>query len=226
MEIVEHISSVYANGWVSWVLLALLLLLVLNRSAGMGVIGSLRSVFSQSERVYGAQSRAWGSEVCEWLFRIGVLAMAVWVLVIGNGRLDMGYGRLAIGYGAMGYAKVLGVVLGVYIVQRLVLRGVGYVFVSRKQLTAAMEQYNAICSAACVCLYPIVLVVMNVPAAHLAQILCGAVLVAFVGMIVWKSIRLFYTNILSLLYILLYIIFLEIMPIMVIFSVAKLIISL
>ena len=226
MEIVEHISSVYANGWVSWVLLALLLLLVLNRSAGMGVIGSLRSVFSQSERVYGAQSRAWGSEVCEWLFRIGVLAMAVWVLVIGNGRLDMGYGRLAIGYGAMGYAKVLGVVLGAYIVQRLVLRGVGYVFVSRKQLSAAMEQYNAICSAACVCLYPIVLVVMNVPAAHLAQILCGAVLVAFVGMIVWKSIRLFYTNILSLLYILLYIIFLEIMPIMVIFSVAKLIISL
>lgn len=219
MEIVEHISSVYANGWVSWVLLALLLLLVLNRSAGMGVIGSLRSVFSQSERVYGAQSRAWGSEVCEWLFRIGVLAMAVWVLVIGNGRL-------AIGNGAMGYAKVLGVVLGVYIVQRLVLRGVGYVFVSRKQLSAAMEQYNAICSAACVCLYPIVLVVMNVPAAHLAQILCGAVLVAFVGMIVWKSIRLFYTNILSLLYILLYIIFLEIMPIMVIFSVAKLIISL
>ena len=216
---VPHILSVYANAWTGWVMLALLLLLVLNHTPQYSLIGSVKNVFSHAERVYGAQSRAWGSEVCEWLFRIGVLAMAVWVLVIGNGRL-------AIGNGAMGYAKVLGVVLGVYIVQRLVLRGVGYVFVSRKQLSAAMEQYNAICSAACVCLYPIVLVVMNVPAAHLAQILCGAVLVAFVGMIVWKSIRLFYTNILSLLYILLYIIFLEIMPIMVIFSVAKLIISL
>ena len=207
-------------------MLALLLLLVLNHSPQYSLIGSVKNVFSHAERVYGAQSRAWGSEVCEWLFRMGVLAMAVWALVIGNGRLDMGYGRLAIGNGAMGYAKVLALVLAVYVVQRLVLRGVGYVFVSRKQLSAAMEQYNAICSAACVCLYPIVLVVMNVPAAHLAQILCGAVLVAFVGMIVWKSIRLFYTNILSLLYILLYIIFLEIMPIMVIFSVAKLIISL
>ena len=216
---VPHILSVYANAWTSWVMLALLLLLVLNHSPQYSLIGSVKNVFSHAERVYGAQSRAWGSEVCEWLFRIGVLAMAVWILAIGNGRL-------AIGNGAMGYAKVLGVVLGVYIVQRLVLRGVGHVFVSRKQLSAAMEQYNAICSAACVCLYPIVLVVMNVPAAHLAQILCGAVLVAFVGMIVWKSIRLFYTNILSLLYILLYIIFLEIMPIMVIFSVAKLIISL
>ncbi len=219
MDMVPHILSVYANAWTGWVMLALLLLLVLNHSPQYSLIGSVKNVFSHAERVYGAQSRAWGSEVCEWLFRIGVLAMAVWILAIGNGRL-------AIGNGAMGYAKVLGVVLGVYIVQRLVLRGVGYVFVSRKLLSTAMEQYNAICSAACVCLYPIVLVVMNVPAAHLAQILCGAVLVAFVGMIVWKSIRLFYTNILSLLYILLYIIFLEIMPIMVIFSVAKLIISL
>lgn len=226
MDMVPHILSVYANAWTGWVMLALLLLLVLNHSPQYSLIGSVKNVFSHAERVYGAQSRAWGSEVCEWLFRIGVLAMAVWILAIGNGRLDMGYGRLAIGNGAMGYAKVLALVLGVYIVQRLVLRGVGHVFVSRKQLSAAMEQYNAICSAACVCLYPIVLVVMNVPAAHLAQILCGAVLVAFVGMIVWKSIRLFYTNILSLLYILLYIIFLEIMPIMVIFSVAKLIISL
>ena len=219
MDMVPHILSVYANAWTGWVMLALLLLLVLNHSPQYSLIGSVKNVFSHAERVYGAQSRAWGSEVCEWLFRIGVLAMVVWILAIGNGRL-------AIGNGAMGYAKVLGVVLGVYIVQRLVLRGVGHVFVSRKQLSAAMEQYNATCSAACVCLYPIVLVVMNVPAAHLAQILCGAVLVAFVGMIVWKSIRLFYTNILSLLYILLYIIFLEIMPIMVIFSVAKLIISL
>lgn len=219
MDMVPHILSVYANAWTGWVMLALLLLLVLNHSPQYSLIGSVKNVFSHAERVYGAQSRAWGSEVCEWLFRIGVLAMAVWILAMGNGRL-------AIGNGAMGYAKVLALVLGVYIVQRLVLRGVGYVFVSRKQLSAAMEQYNAICSAACVCLYPIVLVVMNVPAAHLAQILCGAVLVAFVGMIVWKSIRLFYTNILSLLYILLYIIFLEIMPIMVIFSVAKLIISL
>ena len=219
MDMVPHILSVYANAWTGWVMLALLLLLVLNHTPQYSLIGSVKNVFSHAERVYGAQSRAWGSEVCEWLFRIGVLAMAVWVLVIGNGRL-------AIGNGAMGYAKVLALVLAVYVVQRLVLRGVGHVFVSRKQLSAAMEQYNAICSAACVCLYPIVLVVMNVPAAHLAQILCGAVLVAFVGMIVWKSIRLFYTNILSLLYILLYIIFLEIMPIMVIFSVAKLIISL
>ena len=219
MELVSHISSIYANAWTGWVLLALLLLLVLNHSPQYSLIGSVKNVFSHAERVYGAQSRAWGSEVCEWLFRIGVLAMAVWALTIGDGRL-------AIGNGAMGYAKVLALVLAVYVVQRFILRGVGYVFIQRTQLDSAMEQYNAICSAACVCLYPIVLVVTNVPVAHLAQILCGAVLMAFVGIIVWKSIRLFYTNMLSLLYISLYIIFLEIMPIMATVSVAKHIVSL
>ena len=214
MEIVEHISSVYANGWTGWVLLALLLLLLLNRSARMGVMGSVRSVFSQSERVYASQSRAWGSELCEYVFRLGVVSMAVWVLAIGDGRLAMGNG-------AMGYAKVFGWVLGVYVVQRLLMRGVGYVFVGSKQLDAAMEQYNGICRMVCVCLYPIVLLLTNVQVGYLAQILCGGVVLLYMVCVWWKSVRLFYANVLSLLYILIYIVFLEIMPMVVIFTVAK-----
>ena len=214
MEIVEHISSVYANGWTGWVLLALLLLLLLNRSARMGVIGSVRSVFSQSERVYASQSRAWGSELCEYVFRLGVVSMAVWVLAIGDERLAMGNG-------AMGYVKVFGWVLGVYVVQRLLMRGVGYVFVGSKQLDAAMEQYNGICRMVCVCLYPIVLLLTNVQVGYLAQILCGGVVLLYMVCVWWKSVRLFYANVLSLLYILIYIVFLEIMPMVLIFTVAK-----
>lgn len=214
MEIVEHISSVYANGWTGWVLLALLLLLLLNRSARMGVMGSVRSVFSQSERVYASQSRAWGSELCEYVFRLGVVSMAVWVLAIGDERLAMGNG-------AMGYVKVFGWVLGVYVVQRLLMRGVGYVFVGSKQLDAAMEQYNGICRMVCVCLYPIVLLLTNVQVGYLAQILCGGVVLLYMVCVWWKSVRLFYANVLSLLYILIYIVFLEIMPMVLIFTVAK-----
>lgn len=214
MEIVEHISSVYANGWTGWVLLALLLLLLLNRSSRMGVIGSVRSVFSQSERVYASQSRAWGSELCEYVFRWGVVSMAVWVLAIGDVRLEMGNG-------AMGYVKVFGWVLGVYVVQRLLMRGVGYVFVGSKQLDAAMEQYNGICRMVCVCLYPIVLLLTNVQVGYLAQILCGGVVLLYMVCVWWKSVRLFYANVLSLLYILIYIVFLEIMPMVLIFTVAK-----
>lgn len=221
MEIVEHISSVYANGWTGWVLLALLLLLLLNRSARMGVMGSVRSVFSQSERVYASQSRAWGSELCEYVFRWGVVSMAVWVLVIGGRVSEIGYRLSGMGDGSMGYVKVFGLVLGVYTLQRLLMRGVGIVFVGSKQLDAAMEQYNGICRMVCVCLYPIVLLLTNVQVGYLAQILCGGVVLLYMVCVWWKSVRLFYANVLSLLYILIYIVFLEIMPMVLIFTVAK-----
>lgn len=219
MSVLPHISSVYANPWIGWVLMALLLFGLLGNGKWVMGNGLWQNLFSSAERTYTIYTRAWGSEVCAWLFRIGVLAMAVWILAIGNGRL-------AIGNGAMGYAKVLALVLAVYGVRRLLLQGIGRVFISRKQLNVALEQYEGVCAVACVCLYPILLVLVNVVMPDLAQILCGGLLVAFVGMIVWKSIRLFYANLLSLLYILLYILFLEIVPIMVIFSIAKKIVSL
>ena len=176
----------------------------------------VRSVVSQAERAYTVHSRAWGSEIGVRLFRLGVVSMAVWILTIANNPSPIANSQSPIAY-----AKILALVGGVYAMQRLLLRGVGQVFVSSKQRIAAIEQYNGICTMACVSLYPILLVLMNVTTPNLAQILCGIVLVLFIGLVVWKSVRLFYVNILSILYILIYIIYLEIIPIVVIISLAK-----
>ena len=206
MDILPHISSVYANSWMGWVMFVLLVLILLDSSKQYNLLMGVRSVVSQAERAY-TNSRAWGSEIGVRLFRLGVVSMAVWI--IANSQSPIAY------------AKILALVGGVYALQRLLLRGVGQVFVSSKQRIAAIEQYNAICTMACVSLYPILLVLMNVTTPNLAQILCGIVLVLFIGLVVWKSIRLFYVNILSILYILIYIIYLEIIPIVVIISLAK-----
>lgn len=208
MDILPHISSVYANSWMGWVMFVLLVLILLDSSKQYNLLMGVRSVVSQAERAY-TNSRAWGSEIGVRLFRLGVVSMAVWILTIANNPSPIAY------------AKVLALVGGVYALQRLLLRGVGQVFVSSKQRIAAIEQYNGICTMACVSLYPILLVLMNVTTPNLAQILCGIVLVLFIGLVVWKSIRLFYVNILSILYILIYIIYLEIIPIVVIISLAK-----
>lgn len=208
MDILPHISSVYANSWMGWVMFVLLVLILLDSSKQYNLLMGVRSVVSQAERAY-TNSRAWGSEIGVRLFRLGVVSMAVWILTIANSQSPIAY------------AKILALVGGVYALQRLLLRGVGQVFVSSKQRIASIEQYNAICTMACVSLYPILLVLMNVTTPNLAQILCGIVLVLFIGLVVWKSIRLFYVNILSILYILIYIIYLEIIPIVVIISLAK-----
>ena len=206
MDILPHISSVYANSWMGWVMFVLLVLILLDSSKQYNLLMGVRSVVSQAERAY-TNSRAWGSEIGVRLFRLGVVSMAVWIIANSQSLIA--------------YAKVLALVGGVYALQRLLLRGVGQVFVSSKQRIAAIEQYNGICTIACVSLYPILLVLMNVTTPNLAQILCGIVLVLFIGLVVWKSIRLFYVNILSILYILIYIIYLEIIPIVVIISLAK-----
>ena len=209
MGIIPHISSVYANSWTGWVMFVLLVLILLDSSHQYNLLMGVRSVVSQAERAYTVHSRAWGSEIGVRLFRLGVVSMAVWILTIANNPSPIAY------------AKILALVGGVYALQRLLLRGVGQVFVSSKQRIAAIEQYNGICTMACVSLYPILLVLMNVTTPNLAQILCGIVLVLFIGLVVWKSVRLFYVNILSILYILIYIIYLEIIPIVVIISLAK-----
>ena len=216
MEVIPHINSVYANSWTGWVMFVLLVLILLDSSHQYNLLMGVRSVVSQAERVYTVHSRAWGSEIGVRLFRLGVVSMAVWILTIANNPSPITNSQSPIAY-----AKILALVGGVYAMQRLLLRGVGQVFVSSKQRIAAIEQYNGICTMACVSLYPILLVLMNVTTPNLAQILCGIVLVLFIGLVVWKSVRLFYVNILSILYILIYIIYLEIIPIVVIISLAK-----
>ena len=213
MDILPHISSVYANSWMGWVMFVLLVLILLDSSKQYNLLMGVRSVVSQAERAY-TNSRAWGSEIGVRLFRLGVVSMAVWIIANSQSPIANSPSPIA-------YAKILALVGGVYALQRLLLRGVGQVFVSSKQRIAAIEQYNGICTMACVSLYPILLVLMNVTTPNLAQILCGIVLVLFIGLVVWKSIRLFYVNILSILYILIYIIYLEIIPIVVIISLAK-----
>ena len=216
MEVIPHINSVYANSWTGWVMFVLLVLILLDSSHQYNLLMGVRSVVSQAERAYTVHSRAWGSEIGVRLFRLGVVSMAVWILTIANSLSPIANSQSPIAY-----AKILALVGGVYALQRLLLRGVGQVFVSSKQRIAAIEQYNGICTMACVSLYPILLVLMNVTTPNLAQILCGIVLVLFIGLVVWKSVRLFYVNILSILYILIYVIYLEIIPIVVIISLAK-----
>ena len=210
MTIIPHISSLYSAPWVAWVLFALLFLLIINPSPQVNILVGLRSVFSQSERVYASHAREWGSEICSHLFRMGTVAVAV--LLLAGPIYHLAFAS---------FAKVLGVVVAVYSIQRLLMNGVGKVFISQKNLDAALEQYNSICTMICVCLYPVLVVTLNFPGSKSAFVLCGSILALFLVLVLWKSIRLFYVKFLSILYILLYIICLEVIPIAMIFALAK-----
>lgn len=205
MHIVDHISSLYSDSWVVWTLFVLLFIALLNRSSETNIVIAFRNVTSHSERIYTSQTQSWLSMITSRVFCFGILAMAMMVLVYQGGAIRM-----------VQYLQVLGIVGLVFVVQRLLLHLVGYVFVPMKKMNNAMEQYRVLRMLACMLLFPIVLLMINFPNPLLARILCGIVGGVYGLVLLGKCVQLFYRNILSILYILLYITILEILPIAVI----------
>ena len=197
----SHISSIYSESWVAWVLFALLVVALSNPSVGkVGVIW--HGVFSQAERTYSFRARAWADEITLRGFQLGIVAMAIlmWIHPMNVSHPII-------------YAKVLGVLLGTYVVQSILVHIVAWVFLSTKRMDAVLEQRNNIRTLVCIGIYPILLLWMNVSV--IPSLFLGLIIVLFFIMLIGKSLQLFYTNPLSILYILLYIFCLEILPIVV-----------
>jgi hypothetical protein len=113
------------------------------------------------------------------------------------------------GFAFADYGIILGVVSLAYLVQELLIRLVGVVFVSHRVLEGALDQRTLINNALCGML-PLVVLLLGVE--PFGMIVLFVLLSLYVGMLLIKSVQLFYRNILSILYILLYIISLELIP--------------
>jgi hypothetical protein len=171
---------------------------------------TLQAVFSRAERTYSVRNREWMSELTLRLFRVGVLAMALLIWIQPQGEASL-----------LNYAKALGILVAVYAVQTLLIYAVGAVFISSKRMDVAMEQYSAIRTLLCVGLYPILLLLTNLSLPSLPVIAYGIIFGLYIVALIAKGIQLFYAHILSILYILLYIVCLEVLPLLVSVAVAE-----
>lgn len=200
MNSINHITSFYASPWVGWVMFVLLFVALLN-PLSQNVRGMLQGIFSHSERTYAVHGRDWTSEIALRFFRIGILALTILIWLLPQNACSL-----------LSYLKTFGILIAVYIVQTLLLYGVGKVFISSKLLDAAMEQYNGIRTLTCVWLFPVLLLLLNITTPVVHHILCGITLGLYLLLLFGKSIQLFYAHPLSIIYILLYIVYLEILP--------------
>ena len=195
-----HISSLYSESWVAWLLFALLVIALSNPFVRMVGV-TWHSVFSQSERAYTPQTHDWLSEITLRIFQLGVvtIGMLMWILPQGNVEPIL-------------FAQSLGIVTAVYVVQSVLTFAVGHVFVSAKRLGIAWAQHNNIRTLMCIGIYPVLLLLLNITNSMVPQILCGIIVVLFVLLLAGKCLQLFYTGALSILYVLLYVVCLEILP--------------
>ena len=197
-----HISSPISESWVYWILLLFFVLVAVNRSVRDSVVVALRNSFSHSERVYGGQSQNILAISTAWIFRVGVLAMAIYVLSYTSEQFTF-----------MAYTKILGVVALIEVIRHILLLGVGWVFLANNQLANSIGQLEIVRNVVCVLLLPelLLLIRLNYPMLHF--ILLGIIGLAFTVLVIAKSTLLFYKNILSIFYIFLYFIYLEIIPV-------------
>jgi hypothetical protein len=155
-----------------------------------------RGLFSRGERTYS--SNGGQLQYTTWGFRVGLVALLVQMLLVkGEGFAFVDYGII---FGIMSLA---------YLVQELLIRLVGAVFVSHRVLEGALDQRTLLNNALCGMLP---LVVLSSRMERLGVIVLFALLSLYIGILLIKSVQLFYKNILSILYISLYIISLELIP--------------
>ena len=197
-----HISSPLSESWVYWILLLFFVLVAVNRSVRESVVVALRNSFSHSERVYGGQSQNILAISTAWIFRVGVLAMAIYILLYTSEQFTF-----------MAYTKILGVVALIEVIRHILLLGVGWVFLSNNQLANGIGQLELVRNVVCVLLLPVLLLLIRLNYPMLHFILLGIIGLAFTVLVIAKSTLLFYKNILSIFYILLYFIYLEIIPV-------------
>lgn len=202
MKWIEHISSPYSENWVYWVFLLLLMLMFLNDSVKNSLIIAFRTISSHSDRVYGGQNSNILGVLSAWIFRIALFALVVYMASFKVGEFSF-----------LRYLKIIGGVGVVFLVQYILTLGVGWVFVARKDLDNGLGQLEIVRNSTGMILLPMPLVIILVDNYLFSWILLGIIGTFFIILTLIKSLQLFYKNILSLFYVLLYLICLEIIPV-------------
>ena len=201
MDNVARILSPDSASWVMWVLFGLLLLALCVGFLGSDIAALARSLFSKSDRMYvDRNTQGILQTIIVQSFRIGVIALVGYLWIYN-----------ANDFAIVNYLLVVGIVASLLLVQWLLLKGIGNVFLTPKQLAIAMEQRSIVCNAMAMLLWPMALVMIYI-GKEASTVLCGIAGGMYVVLICVKYMQLFYQNVLSIGYMLLYVISLEVLP--------------
>lgn len=203
MREIAHISTPYSEPWVAWTLLLLLLILVVDRSVLLNITECFRAIFSHTDRIYSSSNSNGWMGVLAVVYRVMVLSLTLYLLV---------YSGVDGAFSVLNYLKVMGVVTVVFIVREAAIALVGWVFIDPQQVSVMHEQGSIIRNLACVFLWVVVLLMTNLDNPLALHIICCVVLTLFLVMMFGKGVQMFYKGVVSLLYIILYFISIEIVP--------------
>lgn len=167
------------------------------------VVQAFATMFSKAERLYGEVQQNIVEELIINIFRIGTLAMALYLYAYRTGEFRF-----------TTYLLIAALVLGVDMLKLVLSVWINYTFRISKRFAQISAHYNNLWTVICCGIYTAVVVLLNVDNRMAVQWTLFGLTVAAIVLIAIKWIRIFCTNIRSLLYILLYILTLEVLPLL------------
>lgn len=205
MYVLPHISSPISAPWVAWVMLCLLLCCVLAEIVQRGaIVQAFSTLFSKMERAYGDAQQNMLEQLIIMVFCIGSFAMALYLFTYRGGDF-----RFAT------YMLTSALVLCVDVIKWAVSALVNYTFGISKRLAQLSTHRNNMQTVICILFYTASLCLLRVGNQEVVRWVLGGCAVVALVLICIKWIRVFCVDIRSLLYILLYVLTLEVLPLLV-----------
>lgn len=199
MDAISRISSPLTDAWVAWILMLLLFLWIVNGMYVQEFKHAFYGLFSRAERVYTSNGNLLSLRGI--VYEVGVLGLLVFLLLVRDG----------VAGNITNYGIVCGVCLVVDGFQRLCVNFLATIFLSRQEKESAILHRHMLYGSLCGMLLPIVMLLLwQINEYTIACVIAVAALYYIVLFV--KGIQLFYQGVLSILYVLLYIISLEVLP--------------
>ncbi len=203
MDKIALISTPISEAWPTWLMLVLLLSLILLEVLQPNLIRSaFRATFTKMERMYGDQSMDIMSTLTLNIFRIGTLAMALYAFTYRNAPFSF-----------LTYVYIILIICGVLAIKALFGWLVSYVFEFQRTTALYVPQYNNLWTLFCMVLYPITLLYINASELEFLVWLPITAIIVFAALLLFKQLQYFYAGPASLLYLLIYTVTLELLPI-------------
>lgn len=203
--LIEHthiVSTPLSETWPSWMMLLLLLVMAAAISHQPGMLQTaFRGLITRMERTYSDASADLMSQMLTATYRIGILAMTLYVLFFGTGHFSV-----------LIYLMVIGCIVVYELLRSTMTWLVGYTFFSLRGLEEPRTFYRNLCLITSVVLFPVTLVMMNIGTGLWAYILLAVIGITFIVLLTIRLFRVFMSTPISIIYILLYVVTVEFLP--------------
>ena len=201
-EGIAHMISPLTAPWCGWTMLVLMLFAILSEWLQPGVISqATASLTVRMERTYKEAPTNFLAQTLITLFRLGTLALGLCLCFGLDGHFSF-----------VGFIAVCSIIFGVTLVKMLCNVLVDYTFQLSRVYGDAYEHYSNIFTLAMVALYPLLLIFLHIGSQAATRWLMGIMAVLFFVLWLYRSARQYIRTPQAILYLLIYMLTLEFLP--------------